>query len=77
MSSEEKEAVNRLLDPNADAAQQKAALQWLADYMEESYILNLPISKMLGQGLESFSTKSKVDPSLKKRAKQLIKKYRR
>lgn len=77
MSTEENDAITRLLDPEANAAQQKAALKWLADYMEESYILNLPLSITMMQGLETFSKRNKVEVVLKERAKKLIKKYRR
>jgi hypothetical protein len=76
MSTEEQDQINSLLDAGATTSQQKAALKWLADYMEESYILNLPISKPVIQGLGSFSKRSKVDATLKGRAEKLIQKYR-
>ena len=77
MSAEEKDAIARLLDPKASTAKQKATLKWIAEYLEESYILNLPTSKAVIQALESFSKQSKVDTALKARAKNLIIKYQR
>lgn len=77
MSAEENDAIARLIDPQASTAQQKTTLKWLAEYLEESYILNLPPSKKVMQTLENFSKRSNVETSLQTRAKGLIKKYRR
>ncbi|PXA05066.1 hypothetical protein DDZ13_03620 [Coraliomargarita sinensis] len=77
MSDEENSAIERLLDPDTSTEKRKATLKWLAEYLEESYILNLPTSKEVMQALESFSKRTKADPALKARAKNLIKKYRR
>lgn len=77
MSPEEQDAIDRLLDPEASAANQKATLKWFAEYLEESHILNLPSPKAILQALESFSKRNKVEAALKNRAKNLIKKYQR
>lgn len=77
MSAEENDAIDKLLDSNAGASQQKATLKWFAEYLEESYILNIRASKAVMQALETFSKKSKADATLKTRAKNLIKKYGR
>ena len=75
MKSKEQEQLDRLLDAKASTAEQKTALAWLADYMEESYILNLPISKSVTQALVTFSKRRKVDTVLIERSKRLLKKY--
>ena len=77
MSAEEQDGIDRLLDPDGTTAKQKAALKWFAEYLEESYILNLRASKAIFQALETFSKRTKVDAALKTRAKNLIKKYSR
>jgi len=77
MSAEEKDGIDRLLDADATTAKQRAALKWFAEYLEEGYILNLPPSKAIFQALETFSKRTKVDATLKTRAKNLIKKYSR
>lgn len=77
MSAEENNAVDRLLNTEASLTQQKTALKWFSEYLEEGYILNLPPSRVIIQGLEIFSKRPKLDAALKTRAKNLIKKYSR
>lgn len=77
MNAEEDDAIDKLLHPKASAAQQKSALKWFAEYLEESYILNIRASKTATQALETFSTQSQANATLKTRAKNLIKKYGR
>ena len=76
MNTEENENIKKLLAAAAPVAQQKQALGWLADYCEESYILNLPPSTAALAALEKFSKKTKADASLKRRAAKLAKQYR-
>jgi hypothetical protein len=51
-------------------------LRWLADYLEQGYILNLRPSRDLLRGLEDFAAQPQGDAALKKRAANLHKKYR-
>ena len=76
MNAEENENIKQLLAPNASVVQQKNALSWLADYCEESYILNLPPSTAAMTALGKFSKKSKADAALKRRAAKLAKQYK-
>ncbi len=76
MPNEETITIQRLLDPQSSAAQQRAALRWLADYLEQGYILNLRPSRDLLRGLEDFAAQPQSDAALKKRAANLHKKYR-
>lgn len=77
MNDEENDAIAGLLNPEANARQQKAALKWLSEYLEESYILSLPTPKAVIRALEKFSKRSQVESSLKARAKNLVQKYER
>ena len=56
MNVEENENIKQLLAINTTLVQQKQALDWLADYCEESYILNLPPST----GLTGTSSRATV-----------------
>lgn len=76
MNAEENEYIKQLLATDASLAQQKKALSWLADYCEESYILNLPPSSAAMGALEKFSKKTKADAALKRRAAKLAKQYK-
>jgi hypothetical protein len=76
MNAEENETIKQLLATDAALAQQKKALGWLADYCEESYILNLPPSTAALAALEKYSKKTKADPALKRRAAKLVKQYK-
>ena len=76
MNAEENEHIKQLLATTASVAQQKKALSWLADYCEESYILNLPPSTAAIAALEKFSKKAKADAALKRRAAKLAKQYK-
>ena len=76
MNTEENEMIKRLLATGASVADQKKALSWLADYCEESYILNLPPSTAAMQALGKFSKKTKADAALKRRAAKLVKEYK-
>ena len=77
MSTEEKTAVDKLLNPEATNAQQKASLKWFSEYLEEGYILNLRPSPVIIKGLETFTKRAGIDAALKTRATNLIKKYKR
>ena len=76
MNAEENEHIKQLLATDASVAQQKKALSWLADYCEESYILNLPPSTAAMAALVKYSKKTKADAALKRRAAKLVKQYK-
>ena len=76
MNAEENEMIKQLLGRAASAAQQKHALTWLAEYCEESYILNLPPSTAALAALDRFSKKTKADAQLKRRAATVVKQYK-
>ena len=76
MNVEENENIKQLLAINATLVQQKQALDWLADYCEESYILNLPPSTAALTALEKYAKKTKADAALKRRATKLVKQYK-
>ena len=76
MNAEESETIKQLLATDASVVQQKKALSWLADYCEESYILNLPPSTAAMDALEKFSKKTKADTALKRHAAKLAKQYK-
>ena len=76
INAEENEKVKQLLATTASAAQQKQALSWLADYCEESYILNLPPSTAALAALSKFSNKTKADSVLRRRAAIIVKQYK-
>lgn len=76
MNVEENENIKQLLATDATLVQQKKALGWLADYCEESYILNLPPSTAALAALEKYSKKTKADAALKRRAAKLAKQYK-
>ena len=75
MNAEEDKNIAKLdSDKESD---QKAALKWMASFLEEDYILNLPASVKTLSALEKFSKKRSAAAALKTRAKNLIKKYQR
>jgi len=76
MNAEENENIKQLLATDATLAQQKKALSWMADYCEESYILNLPPSTAALTALEKYAKKAKADAALKRRAAKLVKQYK-
>ena len=76
MNAEENEHTKKLLAADASLAQQKQALGWLADYCEESYILNLPPSLATLAALERYSKKGTADAALKRRAAKLAQQYK-
>ncbi len=76
INAEENEKIKQLLATDASVAQQKQALSWLADYCEESYILNLPPSTAALAALKKFSNKTKADALLKRRAAIIVKQYK-
>ena len=76
INAEENEKIKQLLATDASAAQQMQALNWLADYCEESYILNLPPSTAALAALKKFSNKPKADALLKRRAAIIVKQYK-
>ncbi len=76
MNAEEDQKIKQLLAADASAAQQQQALSWLADYCEESYILNLPPSTAALAALNTFSNKTKINALLKRRAVTVVKQYK-
>lgn len=76
MNAEENQHIKQLLATDASVAQQQKALSWLADYCEESYILNLPPSTAALAALETFSKKATTDALLKRRAATVVKQYK-
>jgi len=76
INAEENERIKQLLSTTASATQQKQALSWLADYCEESYILNLPPSTVALAALSKFSNKTKADSVLRRRAAIIVKQYK-
>ena len=76
MNAEENANIKQLLATGSSVADQKKALSWLADYCEESYILNLPPSTTALAALEKYSKKTKADPALKRRAAKLVTQYK-
>ena len=75
INAEENNKIKQLLATDASVAQQTQALSWLADYCEESYILNLPPSTAVLAALKKFSNKIKADALLKRRAAIIVKQY--
>jgi hypothetical protein len=76
MNVEENEHIQKLLATDTSLAQQKQALGWLADYCEESYILNLPPSPPTLAALQRYSKQGTADAALKRRAAKLVKQYK-
>ena len=76
MNAEENQHIKQLLATDASVAQQQKALSWLADYCEESYILNLPPSTAALAALETFSKKDTTGALLKRRAATVVKQYK-
>jgi hypothetical protein len=76
MNAEENQHIKQLLAKDASVAQQLKALSWLADYCEESYILNLPPSTAALAALKTFSKKATTDALLKRRAATVVKQYK-
>ena len=76
INAEENNKIKQLLATDASVAQQQQALSWLADYCEESYILNLPPSTVALAALKKFSNKIKADALLKRRAATVVKQYK-
>jgi|TARA_B110000438_G_scaffold280103_1_gene305057 hypothetical protein len=75
MSTHEKKWIADLQSKGATTAAQKDALAKIGDYMEESFILNLPPSQALLKGLKAFAKKPKTATALKSEANRLIKAY--
>lgn len=76
MNAEEDQQIKQLLATKTPLAEQKRALAWLADYCEQSYILNLPPSPATLAALERYSKRRQADALLKRRAAQLVKQYK-
>jgi hypothetical protein len=76
MNAEENQHIKQLLATDASVAQQQKALSWLADYCEESYILNLPPSTAALAALKTFSKKATTDALLKRRAATVVQQYK-
>jgi hypothetical protein len=77
MNAAEEKQISELLDKESSVAQQKAALTWIRNYLEEGDILNLPASRRSLEALKQFSGSRSGDASLMSRAKRLLKQYER
>jgi hypothetical protein len=75
MSSNEASLIKKLHSPESDDTRQKAALAQIGDWLEETYILNLPPSPALLKALNTYAQSTKTSLTLKAKAKKLIKKY--
>lgn len=75
MSANETRMIDRLLGANAGESAQRQALGEISDYLEESYILNLPPSKTLLEGLNRFAKSAEAPAALQAKARKLVKKY--
>jgi pyruvate dehydrogenase complex dehydrogenase (E1) component len=76
MATEDEQMATQLLRTGATVPEQQQALSWLADYCEESYILNLPPASKVLQALDRFSRKTQADPALAGRAAKLYRQYK-
>ena len=76
MATEDEQMITQLLKATATVSEQTQALGWLADYCEESYILNLPPSAAVLQALNKFSRKPKAAAALARRAAELYRHYK-
>ena len=76
MATEDEQMITQLLKATATVSEQTQALGWLADYCEESYILNLPPASKVLQALDRFSRKTKADAALARRAAKLYRQYK-
>lgn len=77
MNAEEEKQIEKLLSPASNLCNQKAALTWLSNYLEEGDILNLPPSTQTLTALKKFSSGAKVDKLLKQTALKSLKQYQR
>jgi hypothetical protein len=77
VNAEEEKQIKLLLSEESSPAQQKAALTWLGNYLEEGDILNLPASKRTLDALKKYGLSSTADSGLKSKAKKMIKQYQR
>lgn len=75
MNNEVDQLSAQLRAPQASAAQRKAALQGLAEILEQDYILNLPPQKPILLALSALQKRVKFSPSLKAEAKRLERQY--
>ena len=76
MATEDEQMATQLLRTGATVQEKQQALSWLADYCEESYILNLPPASKVLQALDRFSRKTQADPTLKRHSAKLYKQYK-
>jgi hypothetical protein len=77
MNAEEENQIQKLLSDTSNPCNQKAALTWLINYLEEGDILNLPPSKRTLDALKTYSTDRGSDKLLKSNAKKTLKLYGR
>ena len=77
MNAEEEKQIKILLSPEASSGQQKVALTWLGNYLEEGDILNLPASKRTLAALKTYALSSVADSGLRAKARKLVKQYKR
>jgi hypothetical protein len=71
----ERQIIASLEDSGAEAAQQKKTLKAASEYLEESYILNLPLSPALRRALEAFARRPTTTAPLAAQARRLVKRY--
>ena len=71
----ETELIRKLLDSSLSPSKRSAALKVLSEYLEETYILDLPISKEVLAALSKIAKKAGEDAGLRKTATRLLKKY--
>lgn len=76
MSKQEKQWLDALLSSESSESEQTKLLAKIGDYMEESYILNLPLSKPLQNGLGAYAGNARNTPANKHKAKRLLKAYK-
>ena len=77
MNTEEECQIKKLLSDRSNPCNQKAALSWLVNYLEEGDILNLPPSKRTLETLKTFSVNPLSDKVLMSTAKKTLKIYQR
>jgi hypothetical protein len=75
MNSEVNKTIDHLLDKASSGAQRKMALKQLGEVLEEDYILNLPPQRPILKALNTLAGRAGVEPTVKSKAKKLIKEY--
>ena len=76
MPAREQELIDSLRGAAHSGPRAKVALTRAAEYLEESYILNLPPSRPLLTALDGLAKNAATPAPLRTRAQALIKQYR-